>query len=88
MHFTTLSKFLFDTDVPKGASRVNILKVISHQDKDSDAAIIKLKSPLTFNSRVKPACLPNPSFAPEKYGEVAAIVSGWGRLYEGNVHDN
>ena len=39
-------------------------------------------------SRVKPACLPNPSFAPEKNGEVAAIVSGWGRLYEGNDHKN
>ena len=74
--------------MPKGASRVNILKVISHQDKDSDAAIIKLKSPLTFNRRVKPACLPNPSFAPEKNGKVAAIVSGWGRLYEGNGYDN
>ena len=76
MHFTTLSR-----------SRVDIIKVISHQDKKSDAAIIKLKSPLTFNSRVKPACLPNPSFAPEKNGEVAGIVSGWGRLYEGNVYD-
>ena len=65
------------------ASRLNILKVISHQDKNSDAAIIKLKSPLTFNRRVKPACLPYLSFAPEKNGKVAAIVSGWGRLYEG-----
>ena len=86
--FTTLSKFLYDTDVPKGASRVDILKVISHHKKDNDAAIIKLKSPLTFNSRVKPACLPNRSFAPEKNGEVAAIVSGWGRLYEGNDNKN
>ena len=60
-----------------------MIRVISHQDKDSDAAIIKLKSRLTFNRRVKPACLPNPSFAPEKNGKVAAIVSGWGRLYEG-----
>ena len=36
-----------------------------------DAAIIKLKSPLKFNTQVKPACLPEPNFAPEKNDESA-----------------
>ena len=42
-----------------------------------DAAIIKLKSQLKFGIDVKPACLPEPKFAPEQSGE-NAIDSGWG----------
>ena len=44
--------------------------------------ILKLKKSLTFNNDVGPACLPDPSFAPEKTGELA-IVSGWGTAMEG-----
>ena len=43
--------------------------------KDSDIAIVKLNTPLTFNSNVKNACLPESSFAPQS----PAVVSGWGR---------
>ena len=43
---------------------------------------MKLKKSLTFNNDVGPACLPDPSFAPEKTGELA-IVSGWGTTMEG-----
>ena len=42
-----------------------------------DAAIIKLNSPLKFGIDVKPACLPEPKFSPEKSGK-NAIDSGWG----------
>ena len=48
---------------------------------DSDVAIIKLSSPLNFNSDVRPACLPpNQSFYPENDGKNNAVASGWGIL--------
>ena len=48
-----------------------------------DVAIVKLKSPLKFNLRVKPACLPEPEFESK-----LAISSGWGNKKEikGNGH--
>ena len=50
-----------------------------------DAAIVKLNESLTFNNRVKPACLPDPDFVSE-----VAIISGWGnrKTTEGNSHTN
>ena len=36
--------------------------------KDNDIAILKLKSSLTFNKNVQPACLPYPSVMPENTG--------------------
>jgi hypothetical protein len=50
-----------------------------------DAAIVKLRQSLTFNNRVKPACLPDPDFESE-----IAIISGWGnrKNMEGNGHTN
>ena len=53
---------------------------------DNDVAILKLKSPLTFNENVQPACLPpNPSFRPENNLERdLAVTSGWGDTSEGN----
>merc|ERR1712179_95558 len=50
--------------------------------KDSDLAILKLSSPLTFNAHVRPACLPpNEDFYPENVIEnVKGVVSGWGLL--------
>jgi len=48
---------------------------------DTDIAIVKLKSPLTFNNNVKKACLPSSSsFAPQ----TNAVVSGWGRTIPEN----
>ena len=48
-----------------------------------DVAIVKLESPLKFNLRVKPACLPEPDFESK-----LAISSGWGNKKEikGNGH--
>jgi len=47
--------------------------------KNNDIAIVKLKSPLTFNNNVKNACLPESSFAPQS----KAVVSGWGTTING-----
>ena len=44
-----------------------------HKTKRNDIAILKLATPLQFNSKVQPACLPYNSFAPDK-----GVVSGWG----------
>ena len=59
---------------------IPIIKIIIHPDYkgwddfgSTDAAIIKLESPLIFNSDVQPACLPDLDFAPEKSGEMAFI---------------
>merc|ERR1711971_426568 len=41
---------------------------------NNDLAILKLKTPLTFNDKVRPACLPDASFNPEGI----AVASGWG----------
>jgi len=43
---------------------------------DSDIAILKLDSPLTFNEDVQPACLPDSLFTPGRF----AYASGWGRI--------
>ena len=43
---------------------------------DNDIAILKLKTPLIFNDKVQPACLPEASFIPEGI----AVASGWGMI--------
>ena len=53
---------------------------------DSDLAILKLSSSLTFNAYVGPACLPpNEDFYPENIEEsVNGITSGWGSVQDSN----
>ena len=48
---------------------------------DNDFAIIKLASPVTSSDYVVPACLPSAS---SNYDDVAAQVSGWGRINNNN----
>ena len=48
----------------------------------NDVAIFKLKTPLSFNDHVQPACLPDPESAPEITEEIA-VTSGWGDLKQG-----
>ena len=40
-----------------------------------DYAIVKLKKSVTFDSKINPACLPDPN---ERFEGVEAFVSGWG----------
>ena len=53
---------------------------------DSDLAILKLYSPLTFNAHVGPACLPpSQDFYPENVEEnIKGVVGGWGLLKDCN----
>ena len=69
------------------AQKIFVKETIKHpmynpRNYDNDIAILKLKSPLTFNENVKPACLPHPSFRPENTGEIA-VISGWGDIFDG-----
>jgi len=75
--------------------KASIESVVNHPNfdwgtGDSDLAIIRLSSPLTFNAHVRPACLPPyPDFYPENVEEnVKGIVSGWGLLKDKcHLHD-
>merc|ERR1719507_1448464 len=45
----------------------------------NDIIIIKLKSPLKFNDKVQPACLPDAaSFVKAQASKQMAVLSGWG----------
>merc|ERR1712051_254666 len=47
----------------------------------NDIIIIKLKSPLKFNDKVQPACLPDAaSFVRAQASKQMAVLSGWGGL--------
>jgi len=69
-----------------GPQTIRIKDVINHPSynsatakSDFDYSIVKLSSPLSFNTNVKPACLPTASFVP---GGVA-VASGWGSIKTG-----
>ncbi|XP_055426104.1 transmembrane protease serine 2 [Bubalus kerabau] len=66
-------------------SGYRVAKVISHPNYDSktknnDIALMKLQTPLTFNDKVKPVCLPNPGMMLEP--TQSCWISGWGATYE------
>ncbi|XP_033834091.1 transmembrane protease serine 2 isoform X2 [Periophthalmus magnuspinnatus] len=66
------------TQLPKSVS-----KIVSHENynshtNDNDIALLKLSSPLTFSSRVKPVCLPNVGV--DLSAERQAWITGWGAL--------
>ena len=68
--------------------KISVNETIIHpmydpRNHDNDVAILKLKSSLTFNEDVQPACLPPPSFMPENTRELA-VTSGWGHTSDGN----
>ncbi|KAJ0062213.1 hypothetical protein NL108_017972, partial [Boleophthalmus pectinirostris] len=61
----------------------SVEKIVSHENynpdtNDNDIALLKLSSPLTFSSRVKPVCLPNigVNLSPVRQ----AWITGWGAL--------
>ena len=63
---------------------IPIEKIIKHPDyawlsSDYDLALIKLRSPLTYNMRVRPVCLPKRDFP----SGTKCYVTGWGQTKEG-----
>ena len=50
---------------------------------NNDFVLLKLTSPLKFNKKVQPACLPNPGDRP-KIG-LKCLTSGWGATKEGMI---
>jgi len=69
------------TNSQPGPQTIRIKNVINHPNYNSDTvdfdySIVKLTSPLSFNTNVKPACLPTANFVP---GNVA-VASGWGSI--------
>ena len=83
---------LGDHDITRadGEQYVTPSQWISHPNYDGrttnyDFAIVKLSSPVSFSSSVRPACLPSTS---TNYDSVTATVTGWGTLSSGGVQPN
>ena len=54
----------------------------THPRYDYDFAVVTLKEPVAFNSKVAPACLADNSMIGDKLVGKKAVVSGWGKLSE------
>ena len=53
----------------------------SFEGMNNDMVLLKLESPLDFNTNVYAACLPQSNWNPG--AENTCFVSGWGTLYSG-----
>ena len=68
------------THVQDGSAQFSFVESITLHENynpntiNNDVAILKLKTPLTFNDKVKPACLPAATLSPSGI----AVASGWG----------
>jgi len=72
------------TNSDEHQAEYDIDEIISHPSYSSrtmkyDFALIKLKSPIEFNSCVGPVCLP----AADATADAKCFISGWGTLYSG-----
>ena len=63
-------------------NKEKLLRLIKVKKVEVDLAILKLDSPLVFDDKVKPICLPDVSFEP---GTVKGVVSGWGMTIGGTL---
>ncbi|XP_072302851.1 transmembrane protease serine 2 [Eucyclogobius newberryi] len=73
----SLSKMSYSSS-PKSVDKIINHEKYNPDTNDNDIALLKLSSPLTFSSTVKPVCLPNVGvdLSPER----AAWITGWGAL--------
>lgn len=64
---------------------INVLKHWGYNTTtlENDIAIIKLKNPVTLNSRVQLACLPDPANGKYPSFNIGTWAVGWGTLTEG-----
>ncbi|XP_028809992.1 coagulation factor VII [Denticeps clupeoides] len=72
------------TEQTRGVAKVLMHPDYNHTTKDSDLALLRLRSPITLNSNAVPICLPPKAGT---FGRTLAsirlsTVSGWGRLAE------
>ncbi|XP_024866389.1 transmembrane protease serine 2 [Kryptolebias marmoratus] len=63
----------------KDIQRIIIHENFHSETNDNDIALLKLKTPLSFTSRVLPVCLPNASVNISAGSQ--AWITGWGALY-------
>ena len=76
---------------PDGETVHEVCRVAYHPKYDEataydyDFAVVTLKEPVEFDSKVTPACLADTSMIGDKLAGKKAIVSGWGKLNENGV---
>ncbi|KAG1947430.1 chymotrypsin-like elastase family member 2A preproprotein [Pimephales promelas] len=79
-----LGKHNLEISNEAGSLAISPAKIIVHENWDSynirnDIALIKLSTPVTFNDKISPACLPTSgSILPHNF---SCYVTGWGRLW-------
>jgi len=73
--------------VEEGTEQTSVVKEFivhpRYQEKGTvnDIALLRLETPLKFNTKVQPACLPQASMRERLYADgVKTILSGWGEL--------
>lgn len=77
---------------PDGETVHKVCRVAYHPKYDEatafdyDFAVVTLKDPVDFNSKVAPACLADASMTGENLAGKKAVVSGWGSLDETGGH--
>lgn len=71
-----------------GAVRKKVIRIIRHNRYNSttmmnDIAILVLSSPINFNEKVRPVCLPSSDDDIDVSPGKESVVIGWGHLKEG-----
>jgi len=68
--------------VSDGETRFSVAQIVDHPSYTDasgsgyDFSLLKLSTPITFNNKIRPACLPTATSG--DFAGVDAIVSGWG----------
>ncbi|XP_017776652.1 PREDICTED: transmembrane protease serine 9-like [Nicrophorus vespilloides] len=70
----------FSTAEVRGVKKVRQHRAFDAYSFNNDIAVLELDEPVSFSSKIQPACLPNTVNA--DYSGRLAVVAGWGRLGE------